>query len=378
MVDLQTKSFDTLVSDQATAVQGSASGLVDFSVGSIPRAVAEAIAAVALWLQGMILQLLATTRAATAKGADLDSWFADYGFARLGATGATGQATFARFTPTAQAVVPIGATVQTGDGSQQYAVVVDANNPAYNAGLGGYVIGAGVQSVTVAIAAATPGSGANAAIGGINTLAQAISGVDTVTNAAALTNGTDGETDAAARIRFVEYLASLSKATKAAVAFALASVETGLTFTLTEDQDYNGAAHLGFFYIVVDDGSGAPSLSLLSRIYATIDLVRPIGVSFALFPPAVVTASVTLQIGVNPVYTASAVATAVQAAITNYINALPLGAALAWSRLIQVAYDASPGVTSVVNLQVNGSTADIAANAKQVVKAGTVAAATLT
>ena len=69
MPALQTQTFDQLVQIEATAIQASSGGsLIDFSVGSILLAFAQAVAMVALWLQGLILQLLITTRAATASG----------------------------------------------------------------------------------------------------------------------------------------------------------------------------------------------------------------------------------------------------------------------------------------------------------------------
>ncbi len=377
MADLQTKSMQTLVAEQVAIVQGSSTGLVDFTVGSILLAIVEAYSAVALWLQALVLKVLAITRAATSTGPDLDSWMADYGLIRLGATYATGQATFSRFTATSQAVIPIGALIQTADGSQQYVTTLDVTNTAYNAGLNGYVIGAGVSSVIVPIIAVSPGTAGNAAIGGIALLGQAIPFVDSVTNAAALANGSNAETDAALRVRFVRYLASLSKATKAAIGYAVASVETGITYTLVENENYDGSPNPGFFYVVADDGSGEPSTALLNQIYAAIDAVRGFTIRFAVFGPQVETANVVLQISVAAGYDPTVSAGLVQTAIANYINALPLGSSLPWSRLIQVAYDASPAVVSVSGLTLNGGTADLAANDNQVVKAGTIAAATI-
>src|SRR3954466_6312496 len=132
MATLQTYTFGQIVSNTATAVQGSASALMNFAVGSVLRAIAEATASVVLWLQAIVLQVLTLTRAATSVGSDLDSWCADFGFPRLSASPATGQVTFSRFTATQQAVVPIGATIQTADGTQKFAVTIDTTNTAYS------------------------------------------------------------------------------------------------------------------------------------------------------------------------------------------------------------------------------------------------------
>lgn len=377
MSDLQTKSFTTIVQDYATAVQGYSSRLVDFTIGSVLRALSEAQAACVLWLQGMILQVLAKTRAATSNGADLDSFVADFGLTRLPASFATGQETFSRFTPTQQAVVPIGALVQTGDGSQQFAVELDSTNAAYSAALSGYVLAPGVASVTAPVIALTAGTAANVVSGSISALAQAIPGVDTVTNAAALTSGVDAETDPALRARFISYLKSLSKATKAAIVYAILSLQQGITETLTENQTKAGVYQPGYFFAVIDDGSGAPPDSLVSTVYNAIDQVRPFTVTFDVFKPNVVSASIVMTIATAAGYTHSAVVGVVIAALQNFINTLPRDSTtqimlLPYSKLAQVAYDASPGVTNVTGVTLNGGTADISASAQQTIKAATL------
>ena len=62
---LPLQDFTSLVRTSAAAVQAAASGLLDLTAGSILLAVLEANAALALWMQWLILQLLGTTRAAT-------------------------------------------------------------------------------------------------------------------------------------------------------------------------------------------------------------------------------------------------------------------------------------------------------------------------
>ncbi|MFT2588653.1 baseplate J/gp47 family protein, partial [Escherichia coli] len=74
----------------------------------------------------------------------------------------------------------------------------------------------------------------------INTIAQAITGIDTVTNAAGLTNGEDAELDADFRARFIHYINSLSKATKAAVLYAILSLQQNVSAVIVENQAYNG------------------------------------------------------------------------------------------------------------------------------------------
>ena len=100
-MQLSLQNFTTLVQYMAAAVEASAAQLLDLTVGSTLRAVLEANASVALWMQWLILLVLRTTRAATSNGADLDSWMADFSLSRLPAVAATGTVIFSRFTPTA-------------------------------------------------------------------------------------------------------------------------------------------------------------------------------------------------------------------------------------------------------------------------------------
>ncbi|KHK58042.1 baseplate protein [Ralstonia sp. A12] len=367
-MSIQTQDWVTLVRNQVTAIQGYAKVLVDLTVGSVLRAVVEANAAVTVWLQGLILQVMAITRASTSSGADLDSWMADFGLSRLAAVPATGTVTFSRFTTTQQVLVPLTAVVQTGDGTQQFNVTVDTTNPAYNALLGGYVIPAGAASVVVPVQAVVPGVAGNAVAGAVSTIVGAIVGVDTVTNAATFTNGADAEPDGAFRSRFIAYVASLSKATKTAIGSAIASIKQGLTYVILENQTYAGLQQNGTFIVIVDDGSGSPSSALLSSVSNAVDAVRPLTSTFYVYGPVVVNATVAMNIATAAGYTHQVITAQVQTALMNYVNSLPLGTTLAYSRLAQVAYDASPGVINVTSMLLNGGTTDLPATNLQVIK----------
>ena len=368
MASIPTQDWVTLVRNQVSAIQGYAKVLVDLTVGSVLRAIVESNAALVVWLQGLLMQVLALTRASSSSGTDLDSWVADFGFSRLPAVAATGVVTFSRFTTTQQVLVPIGATVQTADGTQQFTVTVDTTNSAYSAALGGYVIAAGTANVSVPVAAVTVGAAGNAVAGSVTVIAGAISGVDTVTNAAAFVNGADAESDAAVRTRFVAYVASLSKATKAAVGAAIAGVKQGLTYVILENQTYAGLTQNGTFIVIVDDGTGSPPSTLLSTVSNAIDAVRPITSTFYVYAPVVVNATISMTVATAAGYTHSTITALVQTALLNYINTLPLGTSLTYSRLAQVAYDASPAVTNVTSVLLNGGTSDLAATSLQVIK----------
>ena len=371
-MQLQLRTFDTIVASAAAAVQGAARTVLDLTVGSVLRAVLEANAGLGLWMQWLILQVLQTTRAATSAGADLDSWVGDFGLVRQQAVAAAGSATFARFSAVTTALVPVGTLVRTSDGSQSFAVVADTTNAAFSAAQNGYVVPAGTTAVTAAIAAAVAGSVGNVQAGAIGLIAAAVPGVDTVTNAAPTAGGLDAESDPALRARFSAYLVSLFKATTAAVGYAISTVQQGLQYTIQENATQSGAYQPGTFVVTVDNGTGAPPAALLTAVANAIETVRPVGSTWTVVAPTVTTASVSMAIVTAPSANHATVAAQVAAALSGFIDALPVGAPLPWSRLAQVAYGASPYVGNVFGVLLNGAATDIVPGPAGVVKAGSV------
>jgi Baseplate J-like protein len=401
MTTLTTKNFTGLVQEWAAVVQSSIATVrptlvLSFTKGAILRAMAEAQASVSLWLQGNILKLLTATRLATSVGVDVDTWCADYMpgavngavlpngaiSPRLPANAATGLVTFARATPTNPATVPVGALVQSSDGVQTFAVTVDATNSAYSAILNGYVIPAAVTSIQVPvqfqfpagyIPSAYTGPVGNVQVGGISILQTGISGVDTVTNAAALTNGFNSESDAALKARFPLYIASLAKGTEGAIGYAISSVQQGMQYQIWEP----GIGGFTILTVYVDDGSGAIPSPTLTAAQAAAFAIRAAGVQMAIFAATVLSANVTMTIATAPGYYHPTVVAQVVAAITSYINGLGLGATptlgtLSYMRLAQVAFDASPAVIDVTGYSLNSAQADLVPAAGQTIKSGTI------
>ena len=372
-MQLALQNFTTLVQNMAAAVQAAAAQALDLTVGSALRAVLEANASVALWMQWLILQVLQTTRAATSTGADLDSWMADMTLARLPAVAAVGMVTFSRLTPSATAFLPVGALVRSADGSQTFAVTADPTNSAWSAAAGGYSLAAGLAALTVPVTAEVAGSAGNMQSGAISLMVTAIPGIDAVTNPAPMQNGLDAESDAALRSRFQNFIQSRSRATPLAVGYAVSSIQQGLSYALQENIDTAGNPRIGNFVVTIDDGSGYPSASLLATAAAAVEAVRPVGSTFAVQPPIVVPANLNVLLTVPPGVTKPPVVAMVATALQAYINALPIGAPLPLTKVAQVAYAAHPAVVNVGALSINGGTADLTPPASGVIKAGVIA-----
>jgi len=357
--------------NMAASAQAAASQLLDLTVGSTTRAILEANASIALWLQWLIVQVLQMTRAATSTGSDLDSWMADMTLARLPAVAATGDVTFSRYTPSASATIPVGSLVRTADGSLVFGVIADPTNTAWDTTIGGYMLPAGVGSVTIPVSAQQPGSSGNVQAGTVTLLATAIPAVDSVNNAAPFTNGIDAESDSAFRARFQNFIQTRSRATLAAVGYAIASLQQGLVYVIQENADPSGNPMSGNFVVTVDNGTGSPPASLLSNVFQAVDAVRPVGSTFSVQPPSVMIANASLTISASS--QKQALLPIVTSAIQVFIDSLPIGAPLALTRLAQIAYDVTPNVTNVGSLLINGVATDLIPPATGVVKAGTVA-----
>ncbi|GBQ46036.1 baseplate J/gp47 family protein [Komagataeibacter sucrofermentans] len=366
------QSFRTTLGNMVASAQGACPSLLDLNIGSPGRAMLEAVAGLGLWFQFIALQILSRTRLATSIGADADSFVQDFGLTRLPGTAATGTVTFTSFSPASQsATVPVGATVRTAS-SLVFTVVQDMTNPAWSAGAGAYVRPAGTGSITVPVECASTGATGNVAAGAICLLGTAISGIDTVTNTAALTNGSDGESDAALRTRFVSYINSRSKATVAAIENAVTDVSADLIYQVLENVDTSGAFLPGNVVVFVDDGSGDVSDSVIDAVYAAVDDVRPAAVSIQVVRPNIVRPPVAMTVSVGSTGDLATVQATISTNIATYLNGLAIGASASYSRLIQIAYAASTSVTNVTDVTLAGGTVDLPATTGTAYRAGTV------
>ncbi|MCQ8277795.1 baseplate J/gp47 family protein [Acetobacteraceae bacterium KSS8] len=361
-MQISLQNFSSLVANMSASVQGASATVLDVTVGSVLRAILEASASVGLWLQYLILQVLSMTRLSSSTGADADSWVNDFGMSRLPATAATGVVTMASFNPSAQAaVISNGMTVRLSDGSQTFTVV---NGP--------YVRAIGQASVDVTVQAQTAGVIGNVQAGAVNMLGTAISGIDTVSNAAPFAGGASAETDAALRARFVTYINTRAQATEQAIVYAAASVGPTISVAIQENVTATGAVLPGNVNVVVDDGSGAPPASVLTAVAAAIDPIRPVGTTITVVAPSVIEVSMSGMISVAAGIDAAPVIATATTALESFVNGLSVGQLLPYSRLMAVLYASSPLITNVTGLTVNGSSADVGGMSGTVVRCQSV------
>jgi Baseplate J-like protein len=128
--------------------------------------------------------------------------------------------------------------------------------------------------------------------------------------------------------------------------------------------------------VIVDDGTGYPSTDLLSSVANAVDAVRPVGTTFAVVPPQVLTVNVSLAAEFGSAGDTTIGVPAIQNYIATYLNSLPIGRMASITRVAQHAYRAGSGLQNIRGVQLNGGSADVVPPALTVIKAGQVVVST--
>lgn len=384
------KSFDDFVNDQVNAMQAVASRILNFSDGSIFRAFVESNAGNSIWLESIVAYLLSVTRLQTSFGNDVDTFVGQFQLTRNPATPAFGLVTFSRSVTDQAAIIPAGdfdtsisqgALVYSGANQVTYSVYIDTTNPNYNPDLVAYIIPISVASANIPVVALMPGSIGNALANQITTISSAISYVDRVTNPSDFTNGQDQESDAALKVRFVLYLNSLSKATEQALQAAILSIAGVKRYLLVENQNLDTSTHYGFFYAVVDDGTGHASSELQGNVQAILYATRGLTIAFSVYPPTPVTIDYIVHVFTDGSVPDATVQAAVVSALETYLSTRTFNDLYAWSDIPRIIYDVnnkfvnpqslSP-ILNVKNWTQNGATDDIILTGTQIGVPGTI------
>jgi hypothetical protein len=288
---------------------------------------------------------------------------ADFSLFRLPASVATGIATFARFSGTTTAFVPVNTVVKTTDGSISFLVSADSGNPAWQPAVNAYSLVAGVMSIDLPIIACEPGLIGNVIPNTITLLASPVPGIDSIDNSASTSGGTNPESDTAFRSRFSNFFSSRSRATTDAIGYAISIVQPDLNYVIQENVDAAGNVRPGNMLIVVDDGSGALTDSLLNSLSLAISEVRAVGTTFSIRPPEIIYVQVSLSIECPSDSSVFDLQGNVLSAIAGYVNGRPIGSTLSITRISQVAYRAEPRIINISNITLNSGIADLVAQA---------------
>lgn len=379
---LQTLTLAQLQALWATQFTASALSPANTDPGSSMGAIANADSLLALQIQNEIIYADGISRLATSVGSDVDSFVNPFGIYRIGAVAAQGTVTFSTPSPVGtQTVVPVG-TIVTTPGGLQFTIIADPSQPSYSSSLNGYVIAIGQSSTNATAQCSVAGTIGNVLAGQITVIfgsagAPFPSGVTSVTNPGAFTNGVDQESDSALIARFTLTVSSGRVATANAITAAVLAIQAGLVVSFGDQVNADLSPHAAFFTLVVNEantGTGA-SPSLLSSATSAINATRAAGISFACIGPSLLPVNGAATIIVAAGYTTATVLAAVQAAYIAFVNGIglnggtsPTSCSLArvYASLLSV-----PGVLDVQSLTLNGGSSDIVAPFANQLIAGT-------
>lgn len=361
-----------LLNSQVTAMQASAVTVLDFSVGSDYRAIIESNMGNSLWLQALISALLSVTRLLTCSGNDVDTFVGDFGLKRKPATPAFGNVTFSRFTTGTIVNVKIGVNVLSRGNGVSYLVVEDTTNPNWDISSKSYIFQTSTSSITIPVIATTNGVIGNCLSNQITTISGVLPGVDTVTNAQPFTNGQNAQSDQSLKDEFILYLASLSRAVKQAIQYAVSIVPGVARYIVVENKTIGNVTQLGFFYVVVDDGTGNASSQLISNVSSSVEAYRGLTIQYAVYPPTPFPISITAHVFNGNPDNAAAIEANVIAALENYITSQTFDSLFSYSRIPAIIYDVDTDISDVTNYTLNGGTSDIQISGAQIMTVGTI------
>ncbi|GBQ88271.1 baseplate J/gp47 family protein [Asaia krungthepensis] len=370
---LSLRSFSSLVRVAIVTAQASCTSAFKLDPGSPGRALIEAASALGLWLQYLLIRILARTRLATSTGEDCDSFVGDFGMNRLPGVKALGHVTMTCFSyQDISAVIRPGVTVRTA-AATTFQVVADPSHERWSREIQAYVRPAGFAALTLPVEALNAGSDGNVSAGAISLMGTTVSGIDIVTNEKAFANGSDQETDAQLRIRFPLWLASKASGSRSAVENAVAETQNNLSYALFDGESPDGLLRSGYFSVVVDDGSDDVPEQVVRDVYERVALTKALGIGFAVQRPLISTISVSMTVSVPSGSDVQTVETALVRAIAADLRSTKIGAGYAFSRLAFIAY-ASAGipVLSVTAVTLNDAQNDIPARTRQSLFPGTI------
>jgi uncharacterized phage protein gp47/JayE len=341
----------------ALATLAAASGVItDFNKGSQVRSFFESFAEV-IEEQGIINEALAYQ-------AIIYSAYQAFDISPLSATAATGSVTFSTGAAVASQDITIGAgTIVQTVGGIQYQTTSAVTIPS------------GSSSVTATIEAINAGSSGNVSAGSVSIITTTQAFYLTVTNPAAITNGSDAETPAQTFARFTAVVAALGQASPVSIANACIGVtadsgaEVVRYANVYEPWITSMANPLPVgFQVYIDDGSGTASADLITA--ATTVLMgnaaenmsgyHPAGVPFTVNSGTPVTSTVTVTATLTDSTLEASLQAAVTTAVNNYYSTLGYAATCEVIQIIAAVANVLSGyVTSLDVILYNSSSTSV-------------------
>jgi len=318
--------------------KGVTSKVTDFRVGSKVRTVLEAVAVVVEELYDRIYRRL--------KALIEESIYTIVGFNKIPATYASGIARFGKASPAEQDYfIPAGTMVQSRASQftapQKFRTTQDA------------LLLAGSTYVDVPVVCMEPGTIGNIEANTLTEFVQKPTGIDTVTNPSAFTNGREEETLEEQKARFQRFIESQTRG-------ILQSVEYGATLAVVKDENGNIVervldalavedlpARKGEVDLYIWNGVGQASEALIDEIWRIekgyydefgnpVYGYKPAGIWLNIYSASVKNVKIQLQVTPESTVTLEELKPQIEAEIDRYFSEVKMG-----STVIQTALEAN-------------------------------------
>lgn len=368
---------DEYISQQSTFLQNMISYLQDetnwsdkipkiteLSPGSVAHTL---LSSISVAMDGVGYEHFITKQATsilTATGTELDNIAAIWGIKRKDSAAGLGTFKFSRNVVSSMAImIPTGTIITTlpsDDGSViQYTTKSDA------------VIESNLNSVQVSAVCSSDGKAGNISSNINFLISSPLPGVDKVELLQDITNGSDQENDDSLRARCIDTIQNMQNE-GSGTANDYRNWVMGVN-GVKDASVWECNRGPGTVDIVVLANNGIPDSNLLQQCQSAIDSKKPICVDAKAIAPVnvVVTANITLSLAKG--YTKDSVLSAVQSAVTNYINSILPGKTVYSSGIIAKVVDIPGILDCTVQLSVNSiNYTNVALSNLQIATAGNI------
>jgi uncharacterized phage protein gp47/JayE len=365
----QVKDFASISASCINYLKSIQTAITDFRIGAIARTIMEAVA---MELEELYQQMFVGLREAIPTAI-----YTSFNFPKLSAVAASGNV---RVTIAAQGSalkIPAGTIFTPVGAALTFTSQADAT------------IAAGATYADVYIACSTAGTSGNLTAGTDFTLQPQPSGFVSAANTGAFTTGTDDETDAQQKARFIAFINSLQRGTVAAVKYGLSLanvtdsngviIEQVIASNVVEPWITDNTQPVGYVQAYIHNGVNGASASLIAAakqvVYGyyksdgtAVPGYKAAGARVDIIAATVISVNVSATIILEDGYIPSDVQTAVQTAISNYLTGLNIGVPAQYATIVQLAMDTS----GVADFWLASPTSNTVLSASQKVMPGTI------
>lgn len=262
----------------------------DFTPGSIIRTMFEVVAVFVEFLQFLVEMAFNSFYTDTAEGDDLDNRIEDFDMERNESVSASGALTFQSDSAATETfIISAGTSVATQPDVFGNTIIFTLDDDV--------TFLSGALSATGVVTCSTPGVIGNVASGKITNITTSISGVDSVTNLAAFTNGATEESDDQVRKRIPIHLNGLQKGNEDGIKDAVFEVD-GITLVRMEENN----PQIGYITVYVSNESGVLTQEQIDAVGDAAEGAASFGIEVNVVTPTVEYVTISLDAEIDTTY----------------------------------------------------------------------------